>query len=212
MLKVGSPQPQVNQEPLTDMNAMLPMEGPQPNDGSMMNNMPPMDDGTNGMKNQFDNDFDAGVDADEEQDPRRYIEQLAGKLSQKLNDYNQNQQQPDSELCKYVVGMIAAQAAKGLSPEDADEVIKKIESGEEDFEETQQENDAEMPEDNPQNMMGNEQAQDNMPMESVSRYKMIDEVFQDLTNPERNSENIELKKRDKTQSFRKGPYISPNFI
>lgn len=199
------------QEPLPDMNmgGMPPMDEPQVDNGGMMGDTVPPMDGSNEMGNQFDNDFDAGVDADEEKDPRRYIEQLAGKLSQKLNDYNQNQQQPDSELCKYVVGMVAAQATKGLSPEDAEDVIKKIKSDEE-FEEPQEENNDEPISDNGPQEMDN--GGNGMPTESKQRrHKSIDEVFQDLTNPE-HEKNIELKKKEQTESFKKTPYIPPNFV
>lgn len=201
MLKVGSPQPPIVQEPLSNTNNISPMDEPQ-NNGDFMNDMPPMDN-PNNIENQFDNDFDAGVDADEETDPRRYIEQLTGKLSQKLNDYNQNQSQPDSELSKYVIGMIAAQATKGLSPEDKEEVLDKIENGET-FEEPQQQDDLNEP-DNTDN------TEDVIQMESLNRTSKIDEVFQDLTNPEKITNNIEMKRKDNKQSFKIKPYISPNF-
>lgn len=218
MLKVSSPQPQDIQEPLPNMDmGNEPMiDQPQdeigiPNDGMPIDN-PDSD-------NQFDNDFDAGVDADEEKDPRRYIEQLAGKLSQKLNDYNQKQEQPDSELCKFVCGMINAQAIKGLSQDDVDEILKKIESDEE-FNSPEQQNDENdtvddvnnLPTDNNQEQSIPQQ-DNNVRMESVKRKgnEVIDEIFQDLTNPQSISSNIEQKKKDTSSSFRKKPFTSPMF-
>lgn len=86
------------------------------------NDMPVDDSNTN----MFDNDFDAGVEADEENDPKRYIQQLTGKLSQKLRDYNESLGEPDSDLNKYVAGMIVKQAVDGLDETDRSEIIKKV--------------------------------------------------------------------------------------
>lgn len=83
------------------------------------------------VPDEFDSDFDAGVEADEKEDPKKYIQQLCGKLSQSLRNYNNEQPQPDTELNKYVAGMINNAASEGLSPEDVKEIIDKIESGEE---------------------------------------------------------------------------------
>lgn len=106
---------------------------------------PPADDGMNPMgdsfnqvgdempTNQFDTNFDAGVEADEETDPKRYIQQLTGKLSQSLRSYNEGLPQPDADLSKYVAGMIIKQATEGLSSEDANDILKKVtDSGNED--------------------------------------------------------------------------------
>lgn len=90
---------------------------PEPNDNS---------EGEDGS--EFNTNFDAGVDADEEEDPKKFIQQLTGKLSQSLRKYNEDNGDVDNELNKYVVGMVAKQAADGLSKEDAKEIIKKIKS------------------------------------------------------------------------------------
>ena len=82
------------------------------------------------MPNQFDTNFDAVVEADEEQDPKKYIQQLTGKLSQSLQKFTDNNGQPDVDLNKYVAGMITKQAMKGLSEEDAEEIIDKVKSDE----------------------------------------------------------------------------------
>ena len=57
--------------------------------------MPPMDINNMGDNNEFDTNFDPGVEADEEQDPKKFIQQLNGKLSQSLRKYNENNGQPD---------------------------------------------------------------------------------------------------------------------
>ena len=89
--------------------------------------MPPMD---GEIPNQFDTNFDPGVEADEEQDPKRFIQQLTGKLSQSLHQYNQSLPQPDADLGKYVAGMIIKQATEGLSQEDRSEILDKVNSDE----------------------------------------------------------------------------------
>ena len=112
---------------------------PAPGQGQPFNangNSPesPMDDDPNmngpsdnsNMGGEFDSNFDAGIDADEDADPKKYIQQLTGKLSQKLRSFNQEEQ--DSDLNKYVLGMIAAQAGKGLDDEDKKDVIAKLQN------------------------------------------------------------------------------------
>jgi hypothetical protein len=74
---------------------------------------------------QFGGDFDAGVEADEDTDPENYIQQLTGKLSQSLKDYDE--QNPGKlDLDKYVIGMIVKQAVKGMDEGERKKVIKKI--------------------------------------------------------------------------------------
>lgn len=91
--------------------------------GGMADNM---NDGENKMPSDFDSNFDAGVEADEETDPKRFIQQLTGKLSQSLNSYNNENGEPDTELGKYVLGMLVKQGVKGMDEKDRKEIIKKI--------------------------------------------------------------------------------------
>lgn len=77
--------------------------------------------------NQFDSNFDAGVEADEDADPKHYIQQLTGKLSQSLNSFN-NEQGGDEGLNKYVAGMIVKAACKFLDDKDKKDIISKINS------------------------------------------------------------------------------------
>lgn len=102
------------QEPMGDMS--------QP----QMDDMPqePMDDMPNGGDG-----FDADVNADENSDPKTYVQQLTGKLSQELRNYNNDQGNQDTELNKYVAGMIIPQATKHMTDDDKSEVIKKIKKG-----------------------------------------------------------------------------------
>ena len=103
------------------------------------------DFGNEPEENEYGPDFDAGVEADENEDPKKYIQQLSGKLSQSLRKYNQELPKPDSELNKYVAGMINKSATEGLSQEDVKEIIDKINSDESDDE---FENGNEKPDDN----------------------------------------------------------------
>ena len=86
--------------------------------------MPPMAD--NGDQSEFDTNFDAGVEADEDTDPKKYIQQLTGKLSQTISNYNNENGGEDEELNKYVANMIVAQVAKNMEEVDKKEIIKKI--------------------------------------------------------------------------------------
>ena len=88
----------------------------------------------------FGADFDAGVEANEEEDPKKYIQQLTGKLSQSLRKYNEGLSQPDAELSKYVAGMIIKQAVEGLSQEDVADIMNKVENdgAEEDMEQAEE--------------------------------------------------------------------------
>ena len=95
-----------------------PMMGNQGMDGGFDQMNPEMggdpnafDGGETEEFNQFDSNFDAGVEADEETDPKRYIQQLTGKLSQSLNKFN-DEQGNDEGLSKYV-GKIMLEQKKG---------------------------------------------------------------------------------------------------
>ena len=91
-----------------------------------------LDDGSLNQMNDIgdqmddDNGFDANVDADVETEPKKYIQQLTGKLSQELRKYNNEQEQPDEELNKYVVGMIIPQATKALTDKGKEDIIGKL--------------------------------------------------------------------------------------
>lgn len=118
------------------------------------------------MPSEFDSNFDAGVEADEETDPKRFIQQLTGKLSQSLNSYNNENGEPDTELGKYVLGMLVKQGVKGMDETDKKEIIKKINTSEEDIDDMGdmgEDVDAEMPE---EDVEGMEPEMDNVQMES----------------------------------------------
>lgn len=182
--------------------------------------MPPMDNNGIENDNEFDTNFDPGVEADEEQDPKKFIQQLTGKLSQSLRKYNENNGQPDVDLSKYVAGMITKQAMEGLSQEDADEIINKIKSDEDFSTEDEDNGNQEIEQGNNQPMqpMDNQMPMDNgngnqfqQPNESTLKkgYK-IDEIVNGVLNGAENDKQP-YQKTDNKKSFRKKPFSSPNF-
>ena len=128
VIKVGGGAPI---PPAMPQGAQLPdetqgmMGDPSMGDPSMAMDDPSMGAENGYDENQFDTNFDAGVEADEETDPKRYIQQLTGKLSQSLNSFN-SEQGPDAGLSKYVASMIIAAACKNLDEKAKKELIEKI--------------------------------------------------------------------------------------
>lgn len=153
------------------------------------------DNGDDG--NKYDADFDAGVKADEDEDPKTYIQQLTGKLSQSLRKYNDSLPKPDSDLCKYVAGMINKQASKGLSEKDVTEILSKVKIG----------NDNEDADDGKNR--AKDAKDDDMATEAVSHKEKIDEIYNDIINSG-NDKKI-MDKPIKEIGFRKKPFTSPTF-
>jgi hypothetical protein len=74
-----------------------------------------------------DEPFDAGVEADEDTDPKKFIEQLTGKLGQSLRTYNEEQGQPDFELEKFAINsLLSATHTSEMDEEDKNDIIKKV--------------------------------------------------------------------------------------
>ena len=123
--------PDMGNEP--DMNDMPPMDG-----GPDMGNESGMGNGQEDDQFDFSEKFDPGVEADEDTDPKHFIQQLTGKLSQSLNTYDDDS---DEGLFKYVGKMILKQVAKNLDGKGRKELIKTINMADEgaeddDYEET----------------------------------------------------------------------------
>lgn len=93
-----------------------PAETPTPDSGSGSGEMP------------FEKQpFDAGVEADEESDPKKFIEQLTGKLGQSLRQYEESQGQPDFDLEKFAINSIlSATHTAEMDPKDQKDIIKKV--------------------------------------------------------------------------------------
>jgi len=105
-----------------------PIDDAPPADAGL-DNQPSSDD-----KPFDDEPFDAGVEADEQSDPKKYIEQLTGKLGQSLRKYNEEQGQPDFELEKFAINsLLSATHTSEMDAKDQDDIIKKVkEAGEND--------------------------------------------------------------------------------
>ena len=74
-----------------------------------------------------DEPFDAGVDADEDTDPKKFIEQLTGKLGQSLRKYTEEQGGPDFELEKFAINsLLSATHTSEMDEEDKKDIIKKV--------------------------------------------------------------------------------------
>lgn len=90
--------------------------------------------GNNDMNSEFnhndadsefgDNEMDSEFDNNDEESPKKEIQSLTGKLSQALRSYNQ--ENDDSELNKYVAGMIIPQATEFMTNKDKKEIINRI--------------------------------------------------------------------------------------
>lgn len=190
-------------------DAMQPQEG-----GSLMPDMgmepglenEPMGDGMGqDMGNQFDADFDAGVEANEETDPKRFIQQLTGKLSQSLRKYNEGLPQPDADLNKYVAGMVVKQCVRGLSQEDVTDILNKL-----DNDEAEVNNGEEMPdmtqEAPTEPIQGNELPQEPM-NESESVRQSISNRYRNLVDDE-TSDSKPVKDR---KTYHKRPFTGKTF-
>lgn len=197
MLKVGSPQPPMDMVPPKQMS--VPMMQDYPNDEMMsMGSQMPQD------SSEFDTNFDAGVDADENTDPKKYIQQLTGKLSQSLRKYNENLPKPETDLCKYVAGMILKQTTDGLTDSDKKDIIDKV--NDDSSKKNDDKNNGSMSQLNTQPMEDSEQPM----MESVNHKELVNELFQELTQKKDNI-NYQIAQRPiKNKSYRTKPFIAPS--
>lgn len=166
--------------------------------GGMNNELPTNDDDLeNGMDNSFDNNIDGNG---ESTDPKKQIQQLTGKLSQELRNYNNDQTEPDTELNKYVAGMIIPQASKALTGDDKSEIIDKINNN--------SDSEDEMGGDEPNdNEISNEiPMDDSNPSESKrSIDNIIDEMINSILN---DNDKDRYEKKTDVKSKRKNPFIS----
>jgi hypothetical protein len=89
--------------------------------------------------------FDAGVEASEENEPKKFIQQLSGKLGQSLRKYTQDTGL-DLELEKFAINsLLSATHTAEMDQEDKQDIIKRVEnSGDEPEEEPEAESNMEM--------------------------------------------------------------------
>lgn len=163
------------------MTEPMPMSEPTAMDGEMNQQVGGDIDAENG-----DGGFNADVEADMDSDPKKYLQQLTGKLSQELRNYNNEQPNQDTELNKYIAGMIIPQAAKSMTDDDKSDVIKKIKQGVTD-------DDGEL--------------ENNMETESLSkRDKLVNEIVNSVLGNEKKDEKRFEKKT--TNVKKNNPFVS----
>lgn len=196
-------------------------------------NEPPMDEPESPMMDQgdgMDDNTSMGGEQDEEMketDTKKEIQQLTGKLTQKLREYNQQENDPD--LNKYVAGMVVSQAVKPLDDDDRSKVLRKINNGE--YDDNQAVEEPEGMGDEP-DMGDSPMAANNAPTEDIpqsgneppvnkpvmdkpnpmrNESKMIDEIFGDIMNGKEKEDNaIPLEDPETMRtSYRKYPFSAP---
>ena len=144
---------------------------------------------------------------------------MTGKLSQTLQKYTDNNGQPDVDLNKYVAGMITKQAMKGLSEEDAEEIIDKVKAdedfsmeddgGQQDMPQDSQMDDQDIPQDDTQ-----QQGQGIMPQmnESFRRFKKNRQIKEIVNGVLDNSvENTPRQQPKNGGIYTTRPYTAPFF-
>lgn len=167
--------------------------------GGMDNELPTNDDDLeNGMDNSFDNNIDGNG---ESTDPKKQIQQLTGKLSQELRNYNNDQTKPDTELNKYVAGMIIPQASKALTSDDKSEIIDKINNNSDSEDEMGGEDE-----------LNNDEISNEMPMDDSNpseSKRSIDNIIDEMINSILNDNDKDrYEKKTDVKSKRKNPFIS----
>lgn len=185
-------------------------------DGGPNGGMPPMDDpmmggDSDGMDmgnddSAFDTNFDAGVDADENTDPKKFIQQLTGKLSQSLRKYNNDLPKPDEELSKYVAGMILKQTTDGLTDSDKKDIIDKVNGNGSDNDS----GDDMTPMEDQSMDMQDDMGEENPMMEGFNRRKLINELFQELTTVNDKTNSKIADRPLKNVGFKKKPFTAPS--
>lgn len=177
-----------------------------------------------GEENPFGGNFDAGVQADEDTDPQEFIQQLTGKLSQSLKDYDE-QNPGNLDLDKYVIGMIVKQAVKGMDEGERKKVIKKIKEtplpGDDQMEDASTEGVADdpaldAPEEQPQEGPMPEPGQEEQPMNEKRSLKMTKKQFMKLCEAINNTEDSEDRRDSDYSKYvkmnrRTYPFIPPQF-
>ena len=150
-----------------------------------------------GEENKYKADFDPKVSANEEEDPKKFIQQLTGKLSQSLRAYNNELPRPDVELNKYVAGMILKQSTDGLCEEDIKSIITKLKTAQKEHG-VEAENTAEDSENS------REDETDENFNESIDINEITNSVINDINNGY-DGQIID------TTGYNKTPFLSPSF-
>lgn len=208
----GAPEAPAMPEPMVDGGVSPMIGGGMDAEGTDPNIMPSPDPNMGGdaMDSQFDADFDAGVEANEESDPKKFIQQLTGKLSQSLRKYNEGLPQADADLNKYVAGMIVKQCIEGLPQEDVQEILDKVNNDEEIDDPNQGSTDSTTQQEpmQQQQPMADPSIQQQPPMnENMSRRQAITSRYEELMNND-DSGNESVPNRG---SYHKSPWVGKTF-
>jgi hypothetical protein len=146
----------------------------------------PAPEGSNDMP--FDKEpFDAGVEADEESDPKKFIEQLTGKLGQSLRKYTEEQGQPDFELEKFAINsVLSATHTSEMDSEDQKDIIKKVkEAGKND--DVSQETNPPADENPPMEEPAQEPVEEPTGEEGLEEYHIYESMDNLFVNPKKNN-------------------------
>ena len=179
----------MSQEP---MDFDMPQENP-----NQMLNTPQQPMGQEPMPDDGMNDMDN--DGGEADDPKKDIQRQTGTLSQDLRMYNDELDEPDTELNKYVAGMIIPQATKGMTDKEKKEIIKKIKNGSM----NSAENDG---------MTGDEEG-DNIEAPSDERQMEskninLDSIINEIIGSEIDKKRPKTERKVKYQKKRSNPFVS----
>lgn len=193
---VVQPQVQPTQPEPSMQQDEIPMNDELPQDDNMEQDVNANNDDSG------DINLDGNVDGN---DSKKYIQQLAGKLSQELRTYNEQQPQPDAGLNKYVAGMINKQAVEGLDGKDKEDILNKIKSDEEEINSEPQQQQPKM-ESVKRKINLNDKQFKNLFEIAGNLDSLIDDVMND--KDERKDDKIPTNRE---VSYRGKPYIAPDF-
>lgn len=172
---------------IPDMGGMEMGGDPMMGDPNMTGGDPNM---MNGDPNMMDDGGMGNPDDPENMDPKKSIQQQTGKLSQDLNNYY-NENGPDADLSKYVMGMISAQATKSMTDSDKKEVIQKIKKGD---------------------VADNEESEDlgeSVFREKISNIASLKEMINNILEPDDYSKDRDEREiRNKFINKRKNPFVA----
>ena len=109
---------EMSEEPIGDVDNMNsdPMGGDDMND----------DPTDNDMSDEAPDDPGSSVGVDK----KKNLQKLAGRLSNDIKDYNNDNEKKDTETNKYITNMVIGQTVKGMEENDIQDVVDKLMSGE----------------------------------------------------------------------------------
>ena len=175
---------------------------PQGNFPAPNNNIPSEEE------NPYDSNFNPEVGVDEEENPKKFIQQLTGKLSQSLRKYQENQESDDKELAKYVAGMVLKSASLSLDKKDVKTIIDKlndnVENNEDDINLDFAENG-----DNEEN--DNEEQETSQTFDGKESYnRFLSEITNDLSTHYNKVGKVNRRIKQ-TKNYKSTPFTAPDF-